>query len=108
MRRSVCNRAERGASASKRRLRWAQVPPTVKAMVEQLAGRRVVTAANCAGGFSPGLASRLTLADGRMIFVKAIDVGAWPHQAGMYRAQSSVSAVLPAPPTAPRPLVSPP
>src|SRR5258707_8192662 len=98
MSRSVCNRAERGASASKRRLRWAQVPPTVKAMVEQLAGGRVVTAANCEGGFSPGLASRLTLADGSMIFVKAIDVGAWPDQAGMYRADSSaLPAAVPAP-----------
>src|SRR5258706_10531847 len=106
MGRSVCNRAERGASASKRRLRWAQVPPTVKAMVEQLAGGRVVTAANCEGGFSPGLASRLTLADGSMIFVKAIDVGAWPDQAGMYRAESSVSATLPAAVPAPRLLAS--
>jgi len=75
-------------------------------MVEQLAGRRVVTAANCTGGFSPGLASRLTLADGSMIFVKAIDVGAWPGQAGMYRAESSVSAVLPAAVPAPRLLAS--
>src|SRR5258708_34015708 len=96
MSRSVCNRAERGASASKRRLRWARVPPTVKAMVEQLAGRRVVTAANCEGGFSPGLASRLTLADGSMIFVKPIDVGAWPDQPAMYRAEPPVSPAAPA------------
>jgi hypothetical protein len=75
-------------------------------MVEQLAGRRVVTAANCQGGFSPGLTSPLTLADSTMIFVKAIDVGAWPDQAGMYRAESSVSAALPAAVPAPRLLAS--
>jgi len=93
-------------SASKRRLLWKHVPPTVKAIVEQLAGHRVVTAANSKGGFSPGLASRLTLADGRMIFVKAIDIGAWPDQAAMYRAEASVSARLPADIPAPRLLAS--
>jgi len=92
--------------ASKRRLLWKHVPPTVKAIVEQLAGHRVVTAANSKGGFSPGLASRLTLADGRMIFVKAIDIGAWPDQAAMYRAEASVSARLPADIPAPRLLAS--
>ncbi len=54
-------------------------------MVEQLAGRRVVTAANCTGGFSPGLASRLTLADGSMIFVGIAEQpgwsAAWPQRA---------------------------
>jgi hypothetical protein len=59
-------------SASKRRLLWTQVPPKVKAAVENMAGGQVVEAANCEGGFSPGLASRLTLADSSMIFVKGI------------------------------------
>jgi hypothetical protein len=88
-------------SASKRRLRWAQVPPPVKRAIEELAGGPVVAAVNCEGGFSPGLASRLTLAGGRMIFVKAIDSDAWPDQAAMYRAESSLSASLP--PTVPAP-----
>jgi hypothetical protein len=103
---SASNGAERNASASKRRLLWAQVPTAVKAMVEHLAGGRVVTAANCEGGFSPGLASRLTLDDGNMIFVKAIDAKAWPDQAPMYRAELSVSAALPAIVPAPRLLAS--
>jgi Ser/Thr protein kinase RdoA (MazF antagonist) len=88
--------------ASKMRLRWAQVPPPVKAAIEELVGGQVVAAANCEGGFSPGLASRLTLADDRMVFVKAIDADAWPDQAIMYRAESSVSAALPAAVPAPR------
>jgi len=93
-------------SASKRRLLWKHVPPKVKAAVENMAGGQVVEAANCEGGFSPGLASRLTLADGNMIFVKAIDADAWPDQAAMYRAESSVSAALPAAVPAPRLLAS--
>jgi len=92
--------------ASKMRLRWAQVPPPVKAAIEELAGGQVVAAANCEGGFSPGLASRLTLADDRMLFVKAIDAAAWPDQAAMYRAESSVAAALPAAVPAPRQLAS--
>jgi Phosphotransferase enzyme family len=93
-------------SASKRRLIWAQLPTRVKASIGQLADRRVVAAANCEGGFSPGLASRLTLADGSMIFVKAIDAVAWPDQAAMYRAEVSVAAALPAAVPAPRLLAS--
>src|SRR6266567_5199347 len=89
-------------SASKNRLRWAQVPADVKAEVERLAGARVVHAASCEGGFSPGLASGLTLAGGRMVFVKAMDADAWPGQATMHRAEASVSAALPASLPAPR------
>ena len=106
MSKSDCDRAARTIFASKNRLLWAQVPATVKARVEQLAGGRVVAAANCAGGFSPGLASRLTVADGSMIFVKAIDSDAWPDQAATYRAELSVSAGLPADVPAPRLLAS--
>jgi Phosphotransferase enzyme family len=88
-------------AASKKRLRWAHVPPPVKRAIEQLADGRVAAAVNCEGGFSPGLASRLTLTDGQSVFVKAIDADAWPDQAAMYRAESSVSAALP--PTVPAP-----
>jgi len=89
-------------SASKRRLRWDQVPPPVKHAIEQLMGGQVVAAANCEGGFSPGLASRLTLADGHRFFVKAIDAVARPDQAPMYRAEASLSAALPRTIPAPR------
>ncbi len=88
--------------ASKNRLRWAQVPADVKAEVERLAGAPVVRAASCEGGFSPGLASGLTLAGGRMVFVKAMDADAWPGQATTHRAEASVSAALPASLPAPR------
>lgn len=93
---------EQNFSASKRRLRWEQVPPPVKRAIEQLAGGWVVAAVNCEGGFSPGLASRLRLAGGRWVFVKAIDAEAWPDQAVMYRAESRVSASLPLTVPAPR------
>jgi hypothetical protein len=89
-------------SASKKRLRWEQLPAGTKADIERLAGGRVVAAANCTGGFSPGLASRLELASGRNVFVKATDAAEWPDQAPHYRAEAFVSAALPACVPAPR------
>ncbi|QFZ23899.1 hypothetical protein [Saccharothrix syringae] len=38
-------------------------------------GARVIRAVSRAGGFSPGLASRLDLADGRRAFAKAVGTG---------------------------------
>jgi aminoglycoside phosphotransferase (APT) family kinase protein len=70
--------------------------------VERLADGQVVAAANCPGGFSPGLASRLDLANGRAVFVKAMDADEWPDQAAMHRAELTVSTALPNAVPAPR------
>lgn len=83
-------------AASKRRPRWAELPAPARAQIERLLASPVVTAQNCEGGFSPGFASRLTLADGRRAFVKAMDCDAWPSQALFHRAEARVAAALPA------------
>ena len=90
-------------AASKSRLLWHQIPATVRAEVARIAGGgRIVAAQNCPGGFSPGLASRLRLEDGRGLFVKAMDGEAWPHEAVTYRAEVTVAAALPEAVPAPR------
>jgi len=89
-------------SASKSRPRWSELPAYVRGQICELAGGRVVAAENCEGGFSPGFASRLTLADGRLKFAKAIDAAAWPMQATMYRDEARVAALLPMTVPAPR------
>jgi len=89
-------------SASKKRPRWGELPAGVRDQICELAGGRVVAAENCEGGFSPGFASRLTLADGRLKFAKAMDADAWPTQAAMYRDEARVAAQLPATVPAPR------
>ena len=89
-------------AASKKRLRWNEMPALVRAEIEQLVAGRVVVAENCEGGFSPGLASRLILAGGRRVFVKAMDAGAWPLQAAIHRAEARVAAALPGTVAAPR------
>jgi hypothetical protein len=56
----------------------------------------------CRCGFSPGLASRLLLADGRLAFAKAVDAATHPVEGGFHRAELRVAAALPAWPTGSR------
>jgi len=83
-------------SASKDRPRWDELPGSVRRLAEVLVGGRVLSAESCRGGFSPGFASRLTLADGRRAFVKAVDGSAWPADGAVYRDEVQVAAALPA------------
>ncbi|HZM76182.1 MAG TPA: phosphotransferase [Candidatus Limnocylindrales bacterium] len=90
------------SGTSKSRLLWPQLPATIQAEVGRIAGGRIVAARNCPGGFSPGLASRLRLDNGRRVFVKAMDGDAWPHEAVTYRAELTIAAALPEDVPAPR------
>jgi serine/threonine protein kinase len=78
------------------------MPASVRSEVERLVGGLVVKAENRPGGFSPGFASRLRLADGRRVFVKAMDVDTWPGEAPTYQAEARIAAALPLIIAAPR------
>lgn len=84
------------------RLRWHEIPQAVRAAVEVAAGSPVVTAHSQPGGFSPGLASVLHLADGRAVFVKAVNAARNPDSPGMHRREAQVLATLPPEVPAPR------
>ena len=91
------------------RLDWHQVPAGVRDSIEQFLGRSVTTASSQAGGYSPALASRLTLDDGSGIFVKAIapdEVSGAPGGQGIYRREAQVVEALPDTVPAPRFLAS--
>jgi aminoglycoside phosphotransferase (APT) family kinase protein len=62
----------------------------------------VVEATTQPGGFSPGLAARLLLADGRRVFVKAVSGRINPHSPGMHRREARIAAALPASVPTPR------
>jgi len=62
----------------------------------------VVEAVTQPGGFSPGLAVRLRLADGRRAFVKAVGPEPNPDSPGFHRVEARVMAVLPRSAPAPR------
>lgn len=79
------------------RLTWAQAPASVRAAVEDGLGSAVVRAVTCPGGFSPGVAARLELADGRRVFAKAVGLAANPHSPTMHRREVEVAPVVPGP-----------
>ncbi|WP_336502735.1 phosphotransferase [Microbacterium paraoxydans] len=58
------------------RLDWTRLPPALRARIEEFAGSPVTRVQSQDGGFSAGLASRLTFADGRRLFVKAVQESA--------------------------------
>jgi hypothetical protein len=69
-----------------RRLDWEHLPAEVRQGLQARLGSPVVQAATQPGGFSPGLAARLRLADGRRVFVKAAGPDPNPHTPALHRA----------------------
>lgn len=84
------------------RLGWDELPERVRAAAESALGAPVVRDEIQTGGFSPGLASRLVLGDGRRVFAKAISADRNPRSPGLYRREIEVMGSLPATVPAPR------
>jgi aminoglycoside phosphotransferase (APT) family kinase protein len=84
------------------RLLWADLPTPIRDLVEAQAGGRVVAATSQPGGFSPGLASRLLLADGRRVFAKAVSPARNPDSPDFHRREALVLSALPAATPTPR------
>lgn len=81
---------------------WNAVPAGLKASVEAHLGTPVLTAETQPGGFSPGVAARLLLADGRRAFVKAVSEAQNPESPGIHRSEARIAAALPANAPVPR------
>ncbi|TAL13446.1 MAG: aminoglycoside phosphotransferase family protein [Frankiales bacterium] len=82
-------------SASGSRLLWEQLPAHVQRQIELIAGGRVVEAVTQPGGFSPGVAARLRLADGGRAFVKAVSPEQNADTPTLHRREAVVAAALP-------------
>lgn len=78
------------------RVEWHDVPLEVRAHVESVLGSAVVEAVNQPGGFSPGVAARCRLADGRRCFIKSVSEHQNPESPAMHRREAMVAAALPA------------
>lgn len=78
------------------RLDWQTIPAPVRQAVEQQLGSTVLTVVSQPSGFSPGVAARLGLADGRSVFVKAISPIPNPHSPAFHRSEARIVAALPA------------
>ena len=68
----------------------------MRVALETRLGARVVEAITQPKGFSPGLAARLRLEDGRRVFLKAVHESANPDSPGIHRREIDVVAALPA------------
>jgi hypothetical protein len=90
------------AGATACRPTWDDLPAYVRELVEERCGADVVDSASIGSGFTPGFASRLLLADGRRVFVKAADEATRAVFAASYRAEAAKLAVLPPAVPAPR------
>lgn len=78
------------------RIEWEDIPLDVRLAIEDRLGARVVDARNQAGGFSPGLAARCGLSDGRRAFVKAVSPEQNPQACRIHRREAEVASQLPA------------
>ena len=79
------------------------MPQPVRRAVERRLGSRVDTAIDQPGGFSPGVAARLLLADGRRVFVKAVGASPNAESPQMHRREARIAGRLP--PEAPVPRI---
>lgn len=84
------------------RVEWVEIPAELRAAVEDRLGSAVLRADNQVGGFSPGLAARCVLADGRRVFLKAVSPEQNPQSCRIHRREAEVAARLPAGVPAPR------
>jgi len=81
---------------------WDELPAEVRRLVSRRCGAEVIEATSIGSGFTPGFASRLLLADGRRVFVKAADEQTRAPFAASYRAEAAKLVVLPQAVPAPR------
>lgn len=72
------------------------MPPAVRQRIEDRLGSPVVEATSQSGGFSPGVAARLRLQDGRRAFVKALCSDPNPDAPAMHRREARIASALPA------------
>ncbi|MCY9787133.1 aminoglycoside phosphotransferase family protein [Nocardiopsis sp. EMB25] len=83
-------------SAAVPRLGWDQLPAHLRQTFTTDMGGSVTDEHRQSGGFSPGMASRLTLSNGRRVFVKAIHPDRDPRAVELYRREIRIAAALPA------------
>jgi aminoglycoside phosphotransferase (APT) family kinase protein len=77
------------------RLEWHEVDASVRRALEEALGAPVVEARNEPGGFSPGLAARCRLDDGRRAFIKAVSPDQNPQACRIHRREAEVASRLP-------------
>lgn len=81
---------------------WTQLPVSVRKAIEAGIRGRIAAAHSQSTGFSPGVAARVVLDDGRRIFVKAAGPDPNPQAPAFHRQEARITAALPPDVPAPR------
>lgn len=81
--------------ASNQRVPWSELPARIRTEVERRLGSPVVAARTQPGGFSPGVAARLELADGGRAFVKAVSPAGNLIAPSIHRREARIVAAIP-------------
>jgi Phosphotransferase enzyme family len=76
------------------RVAFEAVPAGVRSAIEQICGSPVVEARTQSGGFSPGVAARVSCADGSRHFVKAVSAEVNRRSVEIYRQERDVLTAL--------------
>jgi Ser/Thr protein kinase RdoA (MazF antagonist) len=76
------------------RCAWSELPTAVAASIEHIIGATVIDAVSQEHGFSPWLAARCVLGDGRRVFVKAVSEDVNADSARLARHEIRVNAHL--------------
>ncbi|GLI27673.1 hypothetical protein ARHIZOSPH14_19150 [Agromyces rhizosphaerae] len=80
---------------SGRRMPWGEVPPSLRAAVDDLLGSPVVDAVSQPAGFSPGSADRVTTADGTRAFVKTASTAVNAQSVELHRLEGTIAGAMP-------------
>ncbi|MDQ2742116.1 MAG: aminoglycoside phosphotransferase family protein [Chloroflexota bacterium] len=83
------------------RLPWSELPAGIRLALDTWLPAPIISATNQPGGFSPGVAARVQIADGYRVFVKAVGPELNPDAPEIYRREARIVAALPV--TAPVP-----
>ena len=75
---------------------WSELPPGIVAALEEWLGSGVASAEAQPGGFSPGVAARVRVADARRVFLKAVGAEPNPDSPALHRREAEIVAALPA------------
>lgn len=78
------------------RIELDDIPVHVRDALAAALGSPIASARNERGGFSPGLAARCSLVDGRRVFVKAVSPAQNPQACRIHRREIEVASKLPA------------
>jgi hypothetical protein len=93
--RSPIDYEERWPRAEGERREWSELPRPVRDALEDHLHARVVRAESEAGGFSPGVAARLELSDGRRVFAKVVGGDGNPDSPGIHRTEARILVQMP-------------